>query len=125
MKNNILNIVRNYKFAIVALTALSLAGWSSESSAQVLYSTAGSSYGQDFNTLATTGGSTTWANNSTLTGWSLFSTASSSTPVTTIAIGDGTVTTKEWQGGKINRKLEARIRTGIAVGGGSPGFQNA
>ena len=93
MKNNLLNTLRNYKFAIVALTALSLAGWSSESSAQVLYSTAGSSYAQDFNTLATTGGSTTWVNNSTLTGWSLFSTASSSTPVTTIAIDNGTPNT--------------------------------
>jgi autotransporter-associated beta strand protein len=90
MKNNILNTLRNYKFAIATFTALLLVGWSSESSAQVLYSTAGSSYGQDFNTLATTGGSLTWANNSTLTGWSLFSTASSSTPVTTIAIDNGT-----------------------------------
>ena len=30
------------------------------------------SYGQDFNTLASTGTSVTWANNSTLAGWSLF-----------------------------------------------------
>ena len=37
MKNNILNSLRNYKFAIVALTALSLLGWSSDASAATQY----------------------------------------------------------------------------------------
>ena len=92
MKNNILNTVRNFKFAIATFTALLLAGWSSESSAQVLYSTAGSSYGQDFNTLATTGGSTSWANNSTLAGWSLFKGITTPVAQTAIIIGTGTGT---------------------------------
>ena len=37
MKNNILNTVRNFKFAIVALTALLLAGWSSDAKAATEY----------------------------------------------------------------------------------------
>jgi autotransporter-associated beta strand protein len=49
MKNNILNTVRNFKFAIVALTALSLAGWSSDAKAATEY----------WNTNGTSG---TWTN---------------------------------------------------------------
>jgi autotransporter-associated beta strand protein len=37
MKNNILNTVRNFKFAVVAFTALSLLGWSSDAKAQTNY----------------------------------------------------------------------------------------
>ena len=37
MKNNILNTVRNFKFAIATFTALSLAGWSSDAKAATEY----------------------------------------------------------------------------------------
>lgn len=45
-------------------------------------------YAQDFNSLATTGGSVTWSNNVTLPGWHLFrQPASSPIAITTYATG--------------------------------------
>ena len=93
MKNNILNTVRNFKFAIVALTALSLAGGASDSNAQVLYSTAGNAYTQNFDTLPNTGSTATWANNSTLLGWSAFNGLTTPVAVTTLNVGTGNSTT--------------------------------
>ncbi|NDF99387.1 MAG: PEP-CTERM sorting domain-containing protein [Chitinophagia bacterium] len=62
-------------------------------SAQIAISsgTTSYSYSQDFNTLASTGTGVTWANNSTLAGWSLFKTTSG-TPVTTYDTGTGSAT---------------------------------
>lgn len=91
MKNNILNTLRNYKFAIVAFTALSLFGGVSESNAQVAFT--GTPYTQNFDSLATTGGSTVWANNTTLAGWYLFNKNSGGTPLTSIIIDNGSSTT--------------------------------
>jgi len=93
MKNNILNTVRNFKLAIATFTALLLAGWSSESSAQVLYSTADNAYTQNFDTLPSTGTPAAWGNNTTLLGWSAFNGLTTPVAVTTINVGTGSSTT--------------------------------
>ena len=51
--------------------------------AAVAYSTAGSTYSQNFNSLASNGTDFAWSNDSTLPGWSLFRVTSNtnSTPV--------------------------------------------
>lgn len=46
--------------------------------AAVSYGTAGTTYTQDFNTLSSTGESNVWANNSTIPGWYIYSSQSSS-----------------------------------------------
>jgi hypothetical protein len=52
--------------------ALALAGTVGVANAAVSYSTAGGTYAQDFDSLTSSTSSTTWTNNSTLPGWSLF-----------------------------------------------------
>jgi hypothetical protein len=47
----------------------------------------GNLYSQDFNSLSASG--TSWANDSTITGWSLFRRPAPGTPITAIAIGSG------------------------------------
>ena len=115
MKNNILNTLRNYKFAIATLTALSLLGWSSESNAQVAFT--GTPYTQDFDTLATTGGSTVWANNTTLAGWYLFNKNSGGTPLTSIIIDNGSSATGSFASYGTTSSTE-RALGGAASGGG-------
>lgn len=56
-------------------------------------SVTGSIYTQDFNSLATTGSSNTWTNDSTLPGWSLFRAPAPGTAITAYAAGDGSSTT--------------------------------
>ena len=89
MKNNILNTVRSYKFAIVALTAISLLGWSSESNAQ--FSLTSSTYTQNFDGLGTAGGSATGGSlglfNSALNGWYFLETAANAN--TSFIVGNG------------------------------------
>jgi len=46
MKKSLLATIRDYMFAIATCTALLLAGWASDSNAQVLYSTAGNASGR-------------------------------------------------------------------------------
>jgi len=120
MKNNILNTLRNYKFAIVAFTALSLFGGVSESNAQVAFT--GTPYTQNFDGLATTGGSTVWANNTTLPGWYLFNKNSGGTALTSIIIDDGSSTTGSFASYGTTSSTE-RALGGAASGGsyyGSP-----
>jgi len=91
MKNNILNTVRSYKFAIVALTAISLLGWSSESNAQFSLTT--STYTQDFDGLGTAGGSAAGGSlgllNSNLNGWYFLETGSGANTSFTAGNGSG------------------------------------
>ena len=93
MKNSRLATIRDYKFAFGTCTALLLAGWASDSNAQVLYSTAGNAYTQTFDTLPNTGSTATWANNSTLLGWSAFNGLTTPVAVTTLNVGTGNSTT--------------------------------
>jgi hypothetical protein len=58
--------------------------------AQVVYSSNGSTYSQDFNSI----NSTTWANNSTITGWSLFN--KTPTAITSVVIDNGTGITRSF-----------------------------
>jgi autotransporter-associated beta strand protein len=93
MKNNILNTVRNYKFAIVALTAISLLGWSSESNAQFSLTT--STYTQNFDGLGTaTSSAITGGNlgsfNSNLNGWYFLETGSNANTIFTAGTGSST-----------------------------------
>lgn len=93
MEKSLLTTIGDYKFALATCTALLLAGWASESSAQVPYSTAGNAYTQDFNTLPNTGTTATWANNSTLLGWSAFNGLTTPAAVITINVGTGSSST--------------------------------
>ena len=93
MKKSHLATIRDYKFAFATCTALLLAGWASDSNAQVLYSTAGNAYTQNFDTLPNTGSTATWANNSTLLGWSAFNGLTTPVAVTTLNVGTGNSTT--------------------------------
>ncbi len=61
--------------------------------AGLVYSTAGSTYSQNFNTLATTGAGLTWANDSTLASWSLFRQPAPGTAITTYSTGTGSSAT--------------------------------
>ena len=56
--------------------------------ADILYGTAGSTYSQDFNSLAVNGAAIAWANDSTLPGWNLF--AGSGAAIPTYNTGSGT-----------------------------------
>jgi hypothetical protein len=59
---------------------------------QVIYSSAGSTYTQDFNTLASSGTGITWDNNITLPGWFLFRQPAPGTAITTYSASTGTAT---------------------------------
>lgn len=63
----------------------------SSASAAVLFS--GTPYSQNFDTLPSTGSSITWANDSTLTGWSLFRQPAPGTAIPTIIPDNGGSTT--------------------------------
>jgi len=70
----------------VWISVLGLAAMSPAMSfAAVSYSTSGSSYQQTFDSLPTSGAANTWANDSTLAGWSLFTATNGTVP--TIAAG--------------------------------------
>jgi hypothetical protein len=92
MKNNILNTVRSYKFAIATFTALLLAGWASESNAQFSLTT--STYTQNFDGLGTatssalTGGSLGLLNSS-LNGWYFLETGTGANTIITAGNGSG------------------------------------
>jgi autotransporter-associated beta strand protein len=90
MKNNILNTVRSYKFAIVALTAISLLGWSSESNAQFSLTT--STYTQNFDGLGTAtssalAGGSLGLLNPNLNGWYFLETGTSANTIFTAGTG--------------------------------------
>ena len=92
MKNNILNTLRNYKFAIVALTAISLLGWSSESNAQFSLTT--STYTQNFDGLGTAtssalAGGSLGLLNPNLNGWYFLETGTGANTIITAGTGSG------------------------------------
>ncbi len=66
---------------------ISLALGTSAAQAVVSLSSAGGTYSTSFDSLPTTGGSTAWANDSTLAGWSLFNKTPAA--ITAIVISDG------------------------------------
>jgi hypothetical protein len=74
-------------------TALILAIAPALAVAQVSYSTTGSTYTQDFDTLITSGTNQAWSNNTTITGWHLFRQPAAGTAITTYNAGDGSVNT--------------------------------
>ncbi|MES2696433.1 MAG: PEP-CTERM sorting domain-containing protein [Verrucomicrobiota bacterium] len=78
-------------FRAAAACALTLLCWTAPAEAQVSFT--GTTYTQDFNTLATTGSANTWTNNSTLAGWSLFRGSVTPTPVTTYRADSGNSST--------------------------------
>lgn len=105
--------------AVVALAATG--GW-----AAVVYSTAGSTYSQNFSSLSTsTNNPQTWTNDSTLTGWYLYSTAggtpSTYTPQWETGIS-GSVFYHARNTGETNRSFLG-ARTGSSIGDASYGLQ--
>ena len=60
------------KKIILIVTSVVVFAFSASAQIAISSGTTTYSYGQDFNTLASTGTGVTWANNSTLAGWSLF-----------------------------------------------------
>jgi hypothetical protein len=72
------------KKVLLAVTAALLAG---SANAAIIYSTVGSIYSENFDTLPNSGSSTTWTDNSTLAGWFLVN-KDGNTPAT-IAINNG------------------------------------
>ena len=101
--------------------------------ADITYGTNGATYSQNFDSLAATGTSNIWANDSTISGWHLFRRTSSAdtTPVavTEYDSGPGTSTTgKFWSFGLVSNS--DRVLGGIGSGsstqwGSAPGGQVA
>jgi hypothetical protein len=60
--------------------------------AQVAYTSAGNAYSQNFDTLASSGTSHQWSNNSTLAGWFLYRQPAPGTAITTYDAATGTAT---------------------------------
>jgi autotransporter-associated beta strand protein len=94
MKNNILNTLRNYKFAIAGLAALSLLGWSSDAKAATEYwNTSGTNAtwtGANWGTTASGPFTTAWgSSNDVVFGGSAFALAT----FATTAVGNITVNT--------------------------------
>jgi hypothetical protein len=57
--------------------------------AVIVYATSGSTYSQNFDSLATSGATNAWANDTTITGWHLFRQPSPGTAITTYIANDG------------------------------------
>jgi len=92
--------------------------------ANAAVSLTGTTYSQNFDTLATTGATNTWANDSTLAGWSLFN--STGAAITALAAGDGSSNTGSFYSFGTTGSSE-RALGGLASGGayfGSPASGN-
>ncbi len=74
-----------YRSITSAVCAAALTGMTAHALATISYVGIGSFLNEDFDTLA----STTWANDSTLTGWNLFRQPAPGTAITTIGVNDG------------------------------------
>ena len=75
------------------LVLLSLLGALPAANAAIVVTTAGQGYSQSFDTLATSGSSVAWANDSTIQGWSLFRQPAPGTAVTGYVAGNGSSNT--------------------------------
>jgi hypothetical protein len=94
----------------------------SSTQAQVIYSTTGSTYSQNFDTLASSGASISWVNNSTLPGWFLYRQPAPGTDITTYAAGTGSSGTGSFYSFGVAGSAE-RALGGVGSGGtyfGSP-----
>ena len=76
-----------HKHLIAASAALSILGTALPAAAAVSLTSVASGYSQSFDSLASTGSSVPWANDSTLAGWSLYTTAG--TAIATYNTGTG------------------------------------
>lgn len=77
------------KKLIAVPLALGLIGAATVANAAIVISAAGQNYTQGFDTLANTGTTATWANDSALAGWSLFRQPASGTAITAVNVGNG------------------------------------
>ena len=66
-----------------------LIGASTVADAAIVIGSAGQGYAQDFDTLASTGTTATWVNDSTLTGWSLFRQPAPGSAIGSYNVGNG------------------------------------
>lgn len=92
-------------------------------SAQISYTTPGSSYTQDFNTLIQNLANQPWTNNSTLTGWWLYRQPAPGTDITTYNAGNGSSNTGNFYSFGASTTDSDRSLGGVASGGtyfGSP-----
>jgi hypothetical protein len=71
---------------VCALTVITITG---AAQASISYATSGGSISENFDSLTTSTSSTTWANNSTLAGWSLFRQPAPGTAITSYVGGTG------------------------------------
>lgn len=104
--------------AAVAATAIA-----SGAQASIVIGAGGQVYTQNFDTLATTGSSVTWANDSTLAGWSLFRQPAPGTAITSYAVNDGSSNTGSFYSYGTGTSSD-RALGGLGSGGsyfGSPG----
>jgi hypothetical protein len=109
------------KLLVLSLTILCFPALAS---AQVSYTTSGSTYTQDFNTLIQTGTNQTWTNNSTLTGWWLYRQPAPGTDITTYNAGTGSSNTGNFYSFGASTTDADRALGGVASGGayfGTPG----
>lgn len=109
------------KLLVLSLTILCFPALAS---AQVSYTTSGSTYSQDFNTLIQSGTAQPWANNSTLTGWWLYRQPAPGTDITTYNAGTGSSNAGNFYSFGASSTDADRSLGGVASGGGyfgSPG----
>lgn len=90
---------------------------------QVTYDSAGSTYAQNFDSLASSGSGITWDNNTTLPGWFLFRQPAPGTTITTYNAGTGSSTSGSFYSFGLSGNTE-RALGAVGSGGsywGSPG----
>jgi hypothetical protein len=74
---------------VLTSLAIALAGAATLANAAIVVSAAGQGYTQSFDALASSGATVVWANDSTLSGWSLFRQPTPATAITSYAAGNG------------------------------------
>lgn len=102
------------KLLFLSLTTLC---FPSMASAQISYTTSGSTYTQDFNTLIQTGTNQTWTNNSTLSGWWLYRQPTPGTDITTYNAGTGSSNAGNFYSFGASATDADRSLGGVASGG--------
>jgi hypothetical protein len=79
------------KLLLICITVLSCAVFGPSAKADIVYGSVGSVYVQNFDSLAVSGTSNSWVNNSTIAGWSLFNSAGNA--ISTYQAGNGSSNT--------------------------------
>lgn len=108
----------------LALALVAGAAALSSAQASILISTPSSTYSQSFDSLATTGTSNAWLNDSTLAGWSLFRQPVPGTPLTTYAADTGSSNSGAFKSFGSSGSTE-RALGGVGSGGSYFGSQSA